>query len=77
MITINYVIKVTKAQMFAASTKIGQMRLVEQLAVWRVPLFKADFQCKPLHRLKRVDVLCKIRIPSRSSMFKMGCMESG
>ena len=34
------------------------MRPVEQLTVWRVPLFKADFYCKPLHRLKRVDVLC-------------------
>ena len=44
--------------MFVASTKIRQTRLVEQLAVWRASLFKADFQCKPLHRLKRVDVLC-------------------
>ena len=67
MNTINYVIKVTKAQVFVASTKIRQTRLVEQLS-----LFKADFQCKPLHRLERVDVLCKIKIPSRDSMFKMG-----
>ena len=72
MNTINYVIKVTKAQVFVASTKIRQTRLVEQLAVWRASLFKADFQCKPLHRLKRVDVLCKIKIPSRDSVFKMG-----
>ena len=33
MNTINYVIKVTQAQVFAASTKIWQMRLVEQLAM--------------------------------------------
>ena len=74
MNTINYVIKVTKAQVFGASiaTRIRQMRLVEQLAVWCVPLVKADFQSKPLHRLKRVDVLCKIKIPSRDSVFKMG-----
>ena len=58
--------------MFVASTRIKQTRLVEQLAVWRVPLFKADFHCTPLHRFKRDDVLCKIRISSRSSMFKMG-----
>ena len=29
--------------MFVVSTKIRQMRPVEQLTVWRVPLFKADF----------------------------------
>ena len=39
---INYVIKVTQAQVFVASTKIWQMRLVEQLAVWHI-LFKANF----------------------------------
>ena len=71
MNTINYVIKVTKAQVFVASAKIRQMRLVEQLAVWRVLLIKADFQCKPLLRLKIVDVLCKIKIPSRDSEFNM------
>ena len=43
MNTINCVIKVTKVQVFVASTKIRQTRLVEQLAVWHVPLFKADF----------------------------------
>ena len=73
MITINYVIKVTKVKSLRrVATKIRQTRLVEQLAVWRVPLIKADFQSKPQHRLKRVDVLCKIRIPSRGSVFKMG-----
>ena len=34
MNTINYVTKVTQAQVFAASTKIRQTRLVEQLALW-------------------------------------------
>ena len=64
--------------MFVVSTKIRQMRPVEHLTVWCVPLFKADFYCKPLHRLKRVDVLCKIRIPNGGrmlegcSVFKMG-----
>ena len=43
MNTINYIIKVTKAQVFAASTEIWLMRLVEQLAVLCVPLFKAVF----------------------------------
>ena len=33
MNTINYIIKVTQAQVFVVSTKIWQMRLVEQLAV--------------------------------------------
>ena len=35
-----YVMKVIQGQVFAASNKIWQMRLVEQLAVWHVPLFK-------------------------------------
>ena len=33
MNTINYIIKVTQAQVLALSTKIWQMRLVEQVAV--------------------------------------------
>ena len=59
IIIIIIIIKVTKVQVFAASSKIKQMRLVEQLAVWHVLLLKADFQCKRLDRLKRVDVLGK------------------
>ena len=40
---INYVIKVTKAQVFVASTKIRQTRLVEQLAVWRLHCLRQTF----------------------------------
>ena len=43
MNTINYIIKVTQAQVVAVSTKNWQLRLVEQLAVWHVPLLKANF----------------------------------
>ena len=51
MNTINYVIKVTQAQVFAVSTKIWQMRLVEQLAVWHVPLFKVCTDSRKLMSL--------------------------
>jgi len=64
--------------MFVVSTKIRQMRLVEQLTVWRIPLFKADFYCKTLHGLKRVDVLCKIRIPiGRRMLDVVQCVQDG
>ena len=65
----NTIIKVTHAQVFEASTKIWQMRLVEQLAVWHVPLFKANLF---LYRFKRVDVLINTRVPCWGSVFKMG-----
>ena len=64
--------------MFMVSTKIRQMRPVEWLTVWRVPLFKADFYCKPLDRLKTVDVLCKIRIPIGGRMLDgVQCVQEG
>ena len=64
--------------MFVVSTKIRQMRPVEHLTVWCVPLFKADFYCKPLHRLKTVDVLCKIRIPNGGRMLDgVQCVQDG
>ena len=61
--------------MFVVSAK---MRPVEELTVWRVPLFKADLYCKPLHGLKRVDVLCKIRIPIGGGMLHgVQCVQDG
>ena len=69
---------VTKAEIFVVSNRIRQMGPVEQLTVWCVPLFKADFYCKPLHRLKRVDVLCKIRIPIGGRMLDgVQCVQDG
>ena len=71
-------IKVTKSEMFVVSTKFRQMRPVEHLTVWHVPLFKADFYCKRLHRLKRVDVLCKIKIPNGGRMLDgVQCVQDG
>ena len=64
--------------MFVVSAEIRKMRPVVQLTVWRVPLFKADFYCKSLHRLKRVDVLCKIRIPIGGRMLDgVQCVQDG
>ena len=68
MNTINYVIKVTQAQVFAASTKIWQMRLVEQLAVWHIPLLRQTFKAN----FCTVDVLINIGAPCWGGVFEMG-----